>query len=198
MELMYATPKSWAPAVLQAPLLLLNDHAHLEKKAANNALELLSRWPHGNIPERWVRGLAGVARDETLHLKQVSSLLLQKGGQLSRNHRNSYAGHLHNLVRRGAGHAELIDRLLIAALIEARSCERFQLLLRHTDDESLRRLYGGLMAAERGHYKLFLELADLLQPETAQARWMELLVCEARIMAAEPFELRLLSGAPGN
>src|SRR3954447_1697345 len=128
LPLRYATPPGWAASVLRAPLELLNDHAHLEKKAATNALELLNRWPEPRPPENWVAAMTAVARDEVEHLAIVTRLLARRGGKLTKSHANPYASALHQLVRRGKGSEELVDRLMVSALIEARSCERFLLL----------------------------------------------------------------------
>src|SRR3982750_3345824 len=110
LPLRYRTPASWAAGVLQRPLELLNDHAHLEKKAATNALELLNRWPEPKPPENWVAAMTAVARDEVEHLAIVSRLLARRGGRLTKQHGNSYAAELHKLVRRGRGPQELVDR----------------------------------------------------------------------------------------
>ncbi|MBU45097.1 MAG: hypothetical protein CMN76_17940 [Spirochaetaceae bacterium] len=128
LPLLSSTPDSWARAALEEPGLLLNDHAHLEKKAASNALELLCRWPHGEPPGHWVRALTSMAAEESEHLRIVTDLMMKYGISLSRNHKNPYAGALHAKVRKGNGKAELADRLYVAALIELRSCERFILL----------------------------------------------------------------------
>src|SRR5256885_14493390 len=153
LPLRYKTPVSWAQSVLTQPLELLNDHAHLEKKAAANALELLNRWPEPSPPENWVTAMTAVARDEVEHLALVTRLLARRGGKLSRQHANPYASELHKLVRKGLGKGELIDRLMISSLIEARSCERFALLAEAChDDRELAKLYQGLWASEHGHY----------------------------------------------
>src|SRR3954463_10826444 len=128
LPLRYTTPADWAVAVLARPLDLLNDHAHLEKKAAANALELLNRWPEPRPPENWVAAMTAVARDEVEHLAFVCRLLARRGGRLTKQHSNPYAADLRRLVRQGTGPAELVDRLLVSSLIEARSCERFRLL----------------------------------------------------------------------
>src|SRR5205809_2496729 len=112
LPLRYVTPASWAADVLRRPLLLLNDHAHLEKKAATNALELLNRWPEPNPPENWVAAMTAIARDEVEHLSTVSRLLARRGGRLTKSHHNPYAAELHKLVRRGRGSQELVDRLM--------------------------------------------------------------------------------------
>src|ERR1700704_3341169 len=134
LPLRYMTPGGWADEALREPLELLNDRAHLEKKAAANALELLNRWPEPNPPENWVAAMTAIARDEVEHLAVVSRLLARRGGRLTRQHSNPYASRLRDLVRMGKGPAELVDRLMVSALIEARSCERFKLLAEASED----------------------------------------------------------------
>lgn len=187
LPLRYWTPTVWAERALADPLALLNDHAHLEKKAAANALELLLRWPEPNPPESWVAAMTSVANDETAHLATVTRLLARRGGRLTRGHRSTYAGGLREFVRRGDGLRELIDRLLISALIEARSCERFYLLACHADDAELARLYKELYVSEAGHYRVFVHLAEEL-PRAAgvAARWEWMLDAEAKLIAAQP------------
>src|SRR5207253_3136259 len=129
------------------------------KKAAANALELLNRWPEPHCPADWVATLAVVAQDEAAHLALVCRLLAQRGGQLARMHKNPYAQELRRLVRNGKGTHELADRLLVSALIEVRSCERFELLGRFAQDTELSKLYAGLCRSEFNHYKVFLRLA---------------------------------------
>ena len=168
LPLRYATPPEWATGVLRRRLELLNDHAHLEKKAAANALELLNRWPEPRPPENWVAAMTAVARDEVEHLAVVCRLLARRGGRLTKQHSNPYAADLRRLVRQGTGPAELVDRLLVSSLIEARSCERFKLLGEATaDDAELRKLYRGLWASEHGHYLSFLQLAEQIESKAA-------------------------------
>src|SRR3954452_4362924 len=145
LPLRFETPPDWARGVLSHPLELLNDHAHLEKKAATNALELLNRWPESSPPANWVAAVIAVARDEVEHLATVSRLLARRGGRLTKSHSNPYANALHALVRKGRGTEELVDRLMISSLIEARSCERFKLLADAVeDDKELGKLYAAL------------------------------------------------------
>src|SRR4249920_2462945 len=87
------TPAEWGRAVLADPIPLLIDHAFLEKKAANNALELLTRWP-GDWVDGWVETMTGVARDEAAHLAQVTRILRRRGARLERVHKNPYANAL--------------------------------------------------------------------------------------------------------
>lgn len=197
LPLRYLTPPTWAPAVLADPLALLNDHAHLEKKAATNALELLNRWPEPRPPENWVTAMTAVARDEVEHLAVVARLLARRGGKLTKSHSNPYASALHQLVRKGLGPEELADRLMISSLIEARSCERFKLLAEACPDAELAKLYKGLWASEHGHYLSFLQLAEQIQPRAAvEQRWGEMLDLEAGIIQQQDEGPRMHSRAP--
>jgi tRNA-(ms[2]io[6]A)-hydroxylase len=181
------TTARWAARVLADPIALLDDHAHLEKKAASNALDLLNRSAGGEpgLPAEWTRVLAAIARDEVDHLGAVLRMLHARGGRMSRMHRNPYASSLRRLVRAGGGPDELVDRLLVSALIEARSCERFEVLAQEASDAELRRLYRGLEASERGHHRQFLALAEEVGGERASRRWEVLLDAEARTLAAQ-------------
>jgi tRNA-(ms[2]io[6]A)-hydroxylase len=195
LPLVLRTPDAWAEAALREPLALLNDHAYLEKKAAANALELLNRWPEPACPDAWTSTLAAVANDETAHLNSVVRLLARRGGRLERTHRNPYANALRNLVRKGQGSHELVDRLLISALIEARSCERFVILARNSPDRELARFYRRLGSSELGHYHVFLVLAGhALRQSEVDARWRELLEAESAILAAQSPGPRMHSG----
>jgi tRNA-(ms[2]io[6]A)-hydroxylase len=178
------TAPEWARAVLADPVRLLIDHAFLEKKAANNALELLTRWPGDWLPG-WVETMSAVARDEAAHLAQVMRILLRRGGRLDRTHKNPYANALRLLVRKGDP-AEIMDRLLISALIEVRSCERFAVLAAASADAELADFYEALFSSEFGHYRVFLELArKIADPAAVEARWQQLLAAEARILAEQ-------------
>jgi tRNA 2-(methylsulfanyl)-N6-isopentenyladenosine37 hydroxylase len=197
LPLLSQTPDGWAELALRDPLALLNDHAYLEKKAATNALELLNRWPEPSCPEEWTPTLAAIASDEASHLSAVVRILIDRGGRLERTHRNDYANRLRLHVRKGRGTDELVDRLLISALIELRSCERFDLLARYCRgrDAPLFRFYHRLGSSELGHFHVFLRLAGLAA-ESAQveSRWREMLSFEAAAMAAQTPGPRIHSG----
>ena len=189
------TPVAWGRSALAEPISLLIDHAFLEKKAATNALELLTRWPNDWL-EGWVEAMTGVARDEVAHLAQVVRLLLSRGGRLDRFHKNPYANALRQLVRKGEP-AELLDRLLVAALIEVRSCERFAVLAAASGDAELAGFYRSLFSSELGHYRLFLHLAGKFTAQAAlDARWQGMLAAEAAILAAQEPGARIHSGTP--
>lgn len=188
-----ATPPEWGRAVLADPMALLMDHAFLEMKAANNALELLTRWPDDWVPG-WVETMTSVARDETAHLAQVTRMLLRRGGRLPRLHKNPYANELRLLVRKGK-QGDVLDRLLVSALIEARSCERFSVLAEQAQDAELAAFYQALYSSELGHYKTFLKLAYKIESKPdVEARWQQMLAAEARILASQPPGPRIHSG----
>ncbi len=188
------TPLAWGTTVLQDPIALLIDHAFLERKAANNALELMTKWP-GNWTPGWVETMTTIARDEAAHLAQVTRLLARRGGRMERVHKNLYANALRQLVRKG-DNGEVLDRLFVSALIEARSCERFAVLAEAAaDDQELAKFYQALYASELGHYKVFLKLAAKIGGRAnADARWEELLEAEARILAEQEPGPRIHSG----
>jgi tRNA 2-(methylsulfanyl)-N6-isopentenyladenosine37 hydroxylase len=195
LPLLSATPLAWARAVLAEPTSLLIDHAFFEKKAATNALELLTRWPNDWM-DGWVEAMTAIARDEVAYLAQVTRVLIARGGRLHRFHKNPYANALRQLVRRGE-RTELLDRLLVAALIEVRSCERFSVLAAAAEEAEFRSFYHALYASERGHYKTFLNLAQKVSGQAAgELRWREMLVSEARILAEQELGPRIHSGLP--
>jgi len=195
LPLLSRTPPAWGRAVLADPISLLIDHAFLEKKAATNALELLTRWPNDWL-DGWVEAMTAVARDEVAHLAQVTRLLSRKGGRLDRFHKNPYANSLRQLVRKGEP-TELLDRLLVAALIEVRSCERFSVLAAVSDDDELRSFYHAVFLSEAGHHRAFLELAAKFSvPTELSSRWQEMLASEERIIAQQHPGPRIHSGVP--
>ncbi len=187
------TPVEWGRQVLADPLALLADHAFLEKKAANNAMDLLTHWPNDWLPG-WVETMTSVARDEAAHLAQVVRLLMRRGGRLERTHKNAYANALRLLVRKGEA-GQCLDRLLVSALIEVRSCERFAVLAAVSEDPELTAFYGALFSSELGHYKVFLKLAYRIESKpVVDARWQQMLAAEARILADQPAGPRIHSG----
>jgi len=187
LPLKWQTPVRWADQALEDPMALLNDHAWLEKKAASNALELLNRWPEPSPPENWVTAMTAIARDEVEHLAVVTRLLARRGGRLTKQHRSAYAAELRELVRLGHGPDEIMDRLMISALIEARSCERFAILAEQCEDKLLAKLYRGLYASEAGHYRQFIDLARALpDARGVDQRWKKMLTEEAKIIRRQP------------
>ena len=193
------TPEKWADCVLGDLNLLLCDHAHLEKKAALNALTLLHRRPdctdsRVEAARFWANALTQIAEEEVSHLKLVLEHLHRRAGNLRKNHANPYATALRSLERKGQDPGDLIDRLLVSALIEARSCERFLLLSNKVEDPQLAKFFSALWSSEHGHYRTFIELACLVSHESEVfARWEEMLVMEAAIICVQAAEPRIHS-----
>lgn len=191
------TPIEWGHAVLADPISLLIDHAFLEKKAAINAMELLTRWPTDWI-DGWVETMTSVARDEAAHLSQVTRILMRRGGRLDKSHKSWYASALRELVSKGPP-AEILDRLLVSALIEARSCERFAILAAASadTDPELASFYQALHSSEFGHYKVFLKLAGkIAEKDLVETRWQQMLASEALILAQQAVGPGIHSGVP--
>lgn len=135
---------------------VLVDHAHCEHKAAVTALAFVSRYP--DDPELVLR-LSALAAEEADHLRRVATLCTARGLSLGHPARDPYAKALLSHTRPDAlGHR--VDRLLVCALIEARSCERLKLLSEHLEEEELRLFYDELWRCEAGHFTLFRELAE--------------------------------------
>jgi tRNA-(ms[2]io[6]A)-hydroxylase len=195
LPLRYQTPHEWAEQVLQEPLALLSDQAYLEKKAANNALEFMNLWPTAEAPTHWLSSVSTIAQDETAHLRMVLRLLEKRGGELERSHKNQYALDLRQCIRKGKGQQDLADRLLVSALIEARSCERFERLVEAGTDAELSKFYAGLIESENGHYRLFVDMAKKVLPaKEVEIRWDRLLDMEAQIIRSQPPGPRIHSG----
>lgn len=159
LGLMTPTDPSWVDAVEGDLDRLLSDHAHCELKAAQSALSLVARFA-GEAPEL-VAPLMALAKEETGHFDQVHRRLAARDGALDLPGSDGYVVALRREVRRDHGRYPLmLDRLLINALIEGRSCERFRLLSERLGDADLRAFYRHLMESEARHFVLFKELAE--------------------------------------
>jgi tRNA-(ms[2]io[6]A)-hydroxylase len=131
-------------------------------------------------------------------LEQVLRHLKKRGGELERLHKSPYVNDLRALVRAGKGKQEILDRMLVSALIEARSCERFHLLAKGCRDEGLAAFYQGLEASESGHYAVFLDLARTVLPQQeVEARWVVMRDREAEIIQRQAPGPRIHSGMRG-
>ena len=160
---------------------ILTDHAYCEQKAATSCISLIQAYPER---EQLVEDLAPIVTEEWGHFRMVLAELKKRELKLGRQRKDEYVNQLLEFQRKGISRDEaLLERLLICALIEARSCERFRLLSLHIADESLRGWYHKFMVAEAGHYRLFLDLAELyFGKEKVRQRWLEYLQHEAGIM----------------
>lgn len=138
---------------------LLDDHAHCEMKAAQSALSIVGRW--GGAHPCLVEPLISLAKEEANHFLEVEARLRARGEALTDPRRDEYVLALQAEAQRdGTTVPRLLDRLLVSALIEARSCERFKLLGERLASPELRDFYLALMKAEARHYRIFVELAE--------------------------------------
>lgn len=160
---------------------ILTDHAYCEQKAASHAISLIVLFhDHTDL----VEAMTDLAREEMAHFKLVHELIQQRGFTLGKERKDDYVNELMKFVRKGRGREILLmDKLLFAAMIEARSCERFKVLHDHMEDRKLADFYYGLMASEARHYTTFLKLAkQYLNPDEVETRWQEWLTYEADVI----------------
>lgn len=161
---------------------ILTDHAYCEQKAASYAISLITKYPE--IPEI-VDKMTALAKEELEHFQMVHDLIKDRGLKLGKEERDPYVHDLMSFIKRGGSdEMVLVDRLLIAAMIEARSCERFRVLSENIKDSGLAKFYHDLMASEARHYTMFLSLARKYGGAVdVDKRWKEFLAREAEIMA---------------
>lgn len=160
---------------------ILTDHAYCEQKAATSCISLIQAYPER---EELVRALAPIVTEEWGHFRSVLREMDKRQLKLGRQRKDEYVNKLLNFQRKGGSRDDkLLEKLLICALIEARSCERFRLMSLHISDENLREFYHHFMISEAGHYRLFIDLArKYFGTERANERWQEYLEYEAEIM----------------
>jgi tRNA 2-(methylsulfanyl)-N6-isopentenyladenosine37 hydroxylase len=162
---------------------ILTDHAWCEQKAASNAITLITMMPeYSDI----MTGLIEIAREELEHFEQVHEIIKSRGWTLGRERKDSYVNELYAFMKKGGNRQQqLVERLLFAAMIEARSCERFKVLSDNIDDKELAVFYRVLMISEANHYTAFLGYANQLDSGIdIKARWDEWLEHEAKIIAS--------------
>lgn len=166
---------------------ILTDHAYCEQKAATSCISLIQLYPD---KEEMVQELAPIVTEEWGHFRQVLNELKKRGLKLGRQRKDEYVNKLLDFQKKGGSREDrLIEKLLVCALIEARSCERFRLLSLHLEEEHLQKFYHQFMVSEAGHYRLFIDLAKKYgDAEKVKSRWNEYLQREAEIM--EELELR--------
>ncbi|MFS8783218.1 tRNA-(ms[2]io[6]A)-hydroxylase [Synechococcus sp. R5-16] len=181
LELASRTSEDWIEQATRHIDLVLLDHANCEKKAAGNALSLLFRYPANG---RLVETLSPLAREELQHFERVHRHLQRLGIPIKPLSAAPYAGRLNQHLRRSEPE-HLLDTLLVAAIIEARSHERLGLLGIHAPDPELRQFYLWLAAAEERHWQLYLDLAlEQFPADQVQERLDTLLQVEAEILSS--------------
>ncbi|MEQ9426009.1 MAG: tRNA-(ms[2]io[6]A)-hydroxylase [Cyclobacteriaceae bacterium] len=166
---------------------ILVDHAYCEQKAASSCISLIVQYPDKN---RLIEVLTPVVAEEWSHFERVIEQLKKRGLQLGHQRKDEYVIELNGLIKKGGSREQqLVEKLLVNAMIEARSCERFKLLSEQIADVELKKFYYELMVSEAGHYANFIELAEEYMPkEYVSKRWAEFLKDEAEII--ENLEVR--------
>ncbi|WP_010134993.1 tRNA-(ms[2]io[6]A)-hydroxylase [Ochrovirga pacifica] len=160
---------------------ILIDHAHCEQKAASTAISLIVSFPEYT---ELVTEMIALVKEEISHFKLVHDRLIAKGIPLGRDRKDEYVVQLVTFFPKGGSRTDqLVHRLLYAALIEARSCERFRLLSEHLEDAELAKFYRDLMVSEANHYTLFLNFARQYGNRVqVDEKWKKLLDYEALLM----------------
>jgi len=160
---------------------ILIDHAYCEQKAASSVISLIILF---HDRPQLVETLSPVVSEEWDHFQQVLRKLSERRWTLGKPRRDEYVERLTAIQKKGGSRdQQLVEKLLLNALIEARSCERFRLLWKEIADEDLRNFYYKLMVSEAGHYKNFISLAkQFVDPDYVQKRWKEWLEAEAEII----------------
>lgn len=184
------TPDRWLLQVENHFDLLLIDHAHCEKKAAGVAMNLLFAYVED---AELTRAMTEIVQEELDHFHQVRAILDRRNIRFYKLPPSAYGPKLHELVNKNEPQ-RAVDRLLVAALIEARSCERFGLLRDHLADRELAHFYGSLFESEARHHSTYVRLAKNFQSEDAvRHRLAELAAAEAAIITAGEDQPRMHS-----
>lgn len=190
--LLCPTPTAWLDWALQNQTLLLIDHANCEKKAASNAMGLMYR--HVAYTDLLIK-MSQLAREELLHFEQVAGLMAERGIVYQRIGPSRYAAGLREHMRTDRREQALTDSLIVGAIVEARSCERFAKLAPLLD-EKLGRFYLSLLRSEARHYRDYLMLAAKYTEEDITPRVQHFLTVEKGLIESEDDEFRFHSGVP--
>jgi len=160
---------------------ILSDHAFCEQKAASTAISLIVSFPEYT---ELVQEMIALVKEEISHFKLVHDKIIARGKSLGHDRKDLYVNKLLKFFPKGGSRTtQLVHRLLYAALIEARSCERFRLLSKELEDPELRTFYHNLMVSEANHYTMFLKFARKYGDEQeVNKKWDDLLTYEAEIM----------------
>jgi tRNA-(ms[2]io[6]A)-hydroxylase len=187
LGLQLPTDPRWVNLAAMSLEEILTDHAYCEQKAATACISLIQRY---NQKEKLVAALAPIVTEEWGHFRLVLSELQKRNLRLGRQRKDEYANALFQFCTTGGSEeGRLLDQLLMMAMIEARSCERFKQLSEGLKDDYLKKFYRRFMESEAGHYTLFIELAEFyIDREKVRKRWKEWLTYEARVL--ENMEVR--------
>ena len=186
------TPESWLSAAVDALPVLMVDHANCEKKAAATAMSLMHRYTENTA---LLNKMSRLAREELRHFEQVLKLMTQRGIAYESVTASRYAQALREKVRNKDPH-KLVDTLIVGALIEARSCERFAALAPHVDAE-LGAFYVSLLKSESRHFMDYISLANTLEEPSVVAERLSLFrAVEKELIESPDTEIRFHSGIP--
>lgn len=181
LGLKLATDPFWVNIAEKSIDEILTDHAYCEQKAASTCISLIIQFPDRT---ELVEEITPIVAEEWGHFRKVLKELKNRGYTFGKNRIDNYVTELMKFQRKGGKEEDrLTDKLIISAMIEARSCERFRLLSLHISDDKLKEFYHEFMVSEAGHYRTFLDLAKLYAPEEkVKKRWQEMVDFEAEIM----------------
>ncbi len=181
LGLKFETETSWADIAKDNLQQILTDHAFLEQKAASNAVSIIINYSEET---ELVQSMSEIAIEEMEHFKMVHDFMVKRGMVLGREQKNDYAIQLQKFFTKTKDRTNaLVQRLLIAALIEARSCERFKVFSENMEDEELSKFYNDLMISEANHYTVFLGFARKYQDrKIVDEKWDALVAFEAEMM----------------
>jgi len=176
-----ATDPRWVDLTTLSLQEILTDHAYCEQKAAVSCISLIQKY--SEYP-KLVDELSPIVTEEWGHFRMVLKELKKRNLILGKQRKDEYVNQLQDFVRKGVGYKEhLLDRLIVCAMIEARSCERFRLLSLNLYDQELKVFYHQFMVAEAAHYRLFLNLSEeLTTAELTQERWTDCIKFETEII----------------
>lgn len=175
------TDPRWVNIVEKDVEEIMTDHAYCEQKAASTAISLIVSFPeYTDLVEKMI----DLAQEEMSHFKMVHDIIIERGWTMGRDRKDAYVLQIVKFFPKGGSRStQLIHRLLYAALIEARSCERFRLLSEELDDKKLAKFYRKLMISEANHYTMFLGFARKYgNRKEVDKKWQELLTFEAGVM----------------
>ena len=183
------TPDAWIEEALKDIPTLLIDHANCERKAASTAITLLQRYPQNH---QLLNKMSRLAREELRHFEQVIAIMKKRGIAYLPVSASRYAGELHRLIRPKEPE-KLVDTLIVGAVIEARSCERFYALLPHLDQQ-IADFYGSLLKSESRHFQDYLHLASTLSKQDIGDRVSLFLQQDALLIRSQDDQIRFHSG----
>ena len=181
LGLKLSTDPRWVNIVEKDIEEILTDHAYCEQKAASNAISIIVKFPE--YPEI-VEAMGELVKEEMEHFQMVHRQLIKRGLKLGRERKDDYIHDLLSFIQKGGNREQqFVERMLFAAMVEARSCERFRLLSEEINDDELKVFYRDLMESEARHYTMFLNFARKYAPNIdVDKRWKEFLTFEATLM----------------